>query len=223
MELIMDCYIEKMHDISWREVKTDYSFYEKEVRFGILKEIILSLHPRAILDVGCGSGYLAYLLKEHNSNITIHGLDVSTEALKQAKSLDKKYKLDINRDNFPEEESNFDLVVCSEVLEHLIDVRHCLTEICRVLNHRGKLIVTVPNFSFWRFRIDALLGRIPYVVYDERHLQIFNQELLSQKLTDAGFKVLKIIGIRSRLKFLLKTSTSFFSETLIAVASKNQL
>lgn len=216
----MDNYSEKIHDQDWREVKKEYSFYEKEVRFEIIKNFILSEHPNTVLDVGCGSGYLTYLLKEGNPHILVHGFDVSSEALKQAASLDKKYRLDINYQNIPEKDNSYDIVVCSEVLEHLINVRHCLMEINRVLKDQGKLIVTVPNFSFWRFRIDSLTGRIPYVVSDERHIQTFNKELLTKRLNEAGFNVLQLIGTRIRLKFLLRLSVSFFSETLIVLASK---
>jgi ubiquinone/menaquinone biosynthesis C-methylase UbiE len=111
-------------------------------------------------------------------------------------------------------------VVCSEVLEHLVNVRHCLREIGRVLKTSGKLVVTVPNFSFWKFRIDSLMGRVPYVVSDEMHLQTFNKTLITRALSDAGFEVMSITGIRSELKFLLKISPSCFSETLIVTARK---
>jgi 2-polyprenyl-6-hydroxyphenyl methylase/3-demethylubiquinone-9 3-methyltransferase len=215
-------YIEKIHDQDWREGKKDYSFFEKEARFEIVKNLILSKQPNIVLDVGCGSGYLAFLLEQENPRIFVHGFDVSLEALKLATSLNKKYKLDINYQNIPENDNSYDIVVCSEVLEHLINVRHCLMEINRVLKDQGKLIVTAPNFSFWRFRIDSLTGRVPYVVSDERHIQTFNKELLTKRLNEAGFNVLQLIGTRVRLKFLLRISVSFFSETLIVLASKSK-
>ena len=62
----MESYIQKIHDHSWREVKTDYSFYQNEKRFDILKDILLSRPFGTILDAGCGSGYLAYLIKAEN-------------------------------------------------------------------------------------------------------------------------------------------------------------
>jgi 2-polyprenyl-3-methyl-5-hydroxy-6-metoxy-1,4-benzoquinol methylase len=215
-------YIEKIHDKDWRDVKKDYSFFEKEARFRIISSLILSEHPKTVLDVGCGSGYLAFLLEQENPRILVHGFDVSLEALKLAISLDKKYKLDINYENIPENDSNYDMVVCSEVLEHLFNIQQCLMEINRILKHQGKVVITVPNFSFWRFRIDSLIGRIPYVVSDERHIQTFNKELLTKRLNEAGFDVLQLIGTRVRWKFLLKISISFFSETLIVVASKRK-
>ena len=78
----MGSYIQKIHDYSWREVKTDYSFYQNEGRFDILKDILNSKTPITILDVGCGSGYLAHLIKKKNPKFSVHGFDVSTEALK---------------------------------------------------------------------------------------------------------------------------------------------
>jgi len=216
----MASYIQKIHDDSWREVKTGYSFYQTEGRFDILKDILISQTPGTVLDVGCGSGYLAHLIKKENPQFTVHGFDVSTEALKQAKALDKKYTMNINHDKIPEDDNTYDIVACSEVLEHLVNVRHCLKEIGRVLKNSGKLVVTVPNFSFWKFRSDSLMGRVPYVVSDEMHLQTFNKTLIASMLSDAGFEIMGITGIRSRLNFLLKISASWFSETLIVTARK---
>jgi len=139
-----------------------------------------------------------------------------------AEHIDKKYKLDINYQNIPENDNFYDIVVCSEVLEHLINVRHCLTEINRILKKEGELIVTVPNFSFWRFRVDSLRGRIPYIVSDERHLQTFNKKTLTKILNEGGFRVLRLLGSRVRLKSLLRISASLFSETLIIIATKNK-
>jgi len=216
----MGSYIQNIHDRSWREVKSDYSFYHEEKRFDILKEILISRTPGTILDVGCGSGYLAYLIKKETPQFAIHGFDVSNEALKQAKALDKKYAMNINHDKIPENDTTYDFVVCSEVLEHLVNVRHCLKEIWRVLKNSGKLVVTVPNFNFWKFRIDVLMGRVPYVVSDEMHLQTFNKTLIARTLNDAGFEVMSVTGIRYRVRFLLKISVSWFSETLIVTARK---
>lgn len=216
----MTSYIQEIHDRSWREVKTDYAFYRQEQRFGVLKEIITAQSPGTVLDVGCGSGYLAYLLKSESADIRVHGFDISTEALKQATALDEKYALNISLDRVPADDRTYDLAVCSEVLEHLVDVRHCLAEIGRVLKDGGILVVTVPNFSYWKFRIDALLGRIPYIVSDEMHLQTFNRGYIASLLGDAGFEVTRVYGIRSRIKHLLQISVSWFSETLIITARK---
>lgn len=215
-------YIEKIHNKDYQKKKKDYSFFENEKRFEILEDLILHQHPERVLDIGCGSGYLAFLLKQKNPHVFIHGFDLSSEGLKMAEHIDKKYKLDINYQNIPENDNFYDIVVCSEVLEHLINVRHCLTEINRILKKEGELIVTVPNFSFWRFRVDSLRGRIPYIVSDERHLQTFNKKTLTKILNEGGFRVLRLLGSRVRLKSLLRISASLFSETLIIIATKNK-
>jgi 2-polyprenyl-3-methyl-5-hydroxy-6-metoxy-1,4-benzoquinol methylase len=216
----MDNYTEYIHNQSWQNTKSEYSFYKTETRFEILKSIIISENPSMVLDVGCGSGYLSYILKQENPNIYVHGFDISDEALRQASTLDKKYKLDINKKVIPEDANNYDMVICSEVLEHLVDIRNCLCEIRRVLKNTGKLVITVPNFSFWKFRIDSLLGRIPYVVTDERHLQTFNVKSLTEIMDKSGFDILRLEGIRTRFQSLLNISVSLFSETLIVKACK---
>jgi 2-polyprenyl-3-methyl-5-hydroxy-6-metoxy-1,4-benzoquinol methylase len=214
-------YIEKIHDEDWENIKKDDSYFKNEQRFGIIKDIIMKEQPDIVLDVGCGSGYLASLIKKENPHIVIHGFDVSAVALKKAEALDKKYQLDINYQNIPESDKYYDVVVCSEVMEHLLDVGYCLFEMKRVLKESGRLVLTVPNFGFWRFRIDSLFGKVPFIISDKRHFQVFNKEILITKLKEAGLEIVHLTGIRSRLKSLLRVSPSLFTETLIATFKKS--
>jgi SAM-dependent methyltransferase len=54
-----------------------------------------------------------------------------------------------------------DLVVCTEVVEHLLWPQRLLKEISRVLVYKGKLLVSVPNVTSLTYRLAWLMGRIP--------------------------------------------------------------
>ena len=208
------------HEEEWRSIKYDYSFFEGVSRYEFLKGLILSTSSEIILDVGCGSGYLAYLLKRERPSLEIHGCDIAEAALVQSREvLDVAYHLDLDRANLPEPNYKFDLVVCSEVLEHLYDVDHCIREIARVLKPGGFFIVTVPNLGLWRFRLEVLRGRIPSIIADERHVQTFNVSRLESLLGDYEFRITSVMGMRNRWPWLLRYSVELFSETIIIQAT----
>ena len=70
-------------------------------------------------------------------------------------------EVDISTDTLPYEDASFDLVVASEVLEHLLDADHALREIRRVLRADGGLVLTTPNLASWANRVQLALGYQP--------------------------------------------------------------
>lgn len=61
----------------------------------------------------------------------------------------------------PFAEEAFDLIICTEVLEHLLWPQQLLKEAHRVLSHDGKIIVSIPNIASLSYRIGWLLGHMP--------------------------------------------------------------
>jgi len=208
------------HEEDWRSKKYDYSVFEGVRRYEFLKGLILSTNSEIILDVGCGSGYLAHLLKRERPSLEIHGCDIAEAALVQSREvLDVAYYLDLDRANLPEPNDKFDLVVCTEVLEHIYDVSRCVREIARVLKPGGFFIVTVPNLSFWRFRLEVLRGRIPSLIANELHIHAFNVSRLESLLRDYEFRITSVMGMRNRWPWLLRFSVELFTETIIIQAT----
>lgn len=206
----------KDYETIWREWKGTYdTFFSDRNRFKCCIDLVLKSRPGVVLDMGCGPGYFAYLLKQNNPKIIVHGLDISKTALDKASYLDKKFELDIDKRDVPQQDESYDVVVCTQFLEHIYDVRHALTEMCRLLKKGGIGVISVPNCVFWRFRIYFLLGRIPEWILNEQHIRFFNIALLKRKVEEAGLKVIKILGSRRRYPFLCSISKSLFSEWLI--------
>ena len=95
----------------------------------LIKEVFA---PRRVLDVGCGPGFLMYLL--HELGVEAQGVDFSASS----RTLAPEAIADRIRigpvDRLEERSRAFDLVICREVLEHLtvLQVRRAVSEICRV-------------------------------------------------------------------------------------------
>lgn len=114
-------------------------------------EKIKHKNPKSILDVGCGDGFYLHLLYELLPKAKIVGIDKDNNALKSAsinlkgKSLRLKYE-DIYNLSFAN--NSFDVVLASEVLEHLKDDFKGLKEIYRILKPGGLLLISVPHANY---------------------------------------------------------------------------
>lgn len=172
--------------------KYDY-FYGGEDRKDLYVDLIGKGHR--ILEVGCRSGNLTQYFYEGNDVV---GIDVDRNALKEFK---KRLNLtgqwvDVDSEDFPFAEAHFDVVVFSEVMEHLRFPQKALKEIARVLKPDGRLIGSVPNAFRFRNRLKFLLGK-PYEV-DASHLRSYSHALLRKELS-SYFDQIKIHPISGHL------------------------
>jgi SAM-dependent methyltransferase len=154
------------------------------------------------LDVGCGDGQTAgpWLIERGCEYV---GVDVAETAVRQARALGFDARLIQDASLLPFEEASFDVALSIEVFEHLFAPHLAAAEIHRVLRPGGALIVTVPNVSYWRRRLDlALLGRWnPFgddlsveQPWRDPHIRFFNPQSLRHMLRGAGFRTMHLEG-----------------------------
>jgi ubiquinone/menaquinone biosynthesis C-methylase UbiE len=116
-----------------------------------IKTLLLCLEKleiKTVLDAGCGEGFILSKLRQKNIGREMEGFDFSEEALSAGKKLFPNLVLrkgDIN--DMPYENSSFDLVLCTEVMEHLEQPTEALHEIVRV--SRKYCLLSVPNEPFF--------------------------------------------------------------------------
>ncbi len=121
----------------------------------------------------------------------------------------------MDKADLPMPDGAYDVVICSEVLEHIYDVDHALAELARVLKPTGAGLVTVPNVVYWRYRLSVLLGRVPIPLDDDRHLHQFNRERLARKIGKAGLTIERTVGHGIRMRALATWCPTLFSDTLV--------
>jgi len=144
-----------------------------------------------ILDVGCGSGAMLGFLKKYGQ---VYGLDASKKAVSICKRLgyfDVKCCL---ADKMSYSDSSFDIVVLSDILEHVEEDRAVLQEAGRVLKSNGIALITVPASQKLWSKNDEVL----------HHKRRYSRQQLKQ-LAD-GFKVRKV----SYIHFLQYFPVRFF-------------
>lgn len=131
-------------------------YYENEAKevpiFGSQREIslaenIINVLPDSIgnvLDVGCGEGYLLFKIRKKYNSASLYGMDISKGRIKKTKEKVPKATLlrgDILSLPFPN--NSFDVVVCSQLLEHISKYKKAIEELIRI--GKKHVIITVPN------------------------------------------------------------------------------
>lgn len=111
-----------------------------------LKQLFSDLSHGYLLDVGCGLGYLTRALGEGYIRV---GFENDINALKINRDTDLNNLVQGHAEKLPFSEKSFDVVICSEVLEHLPKGKDevVFSEMARVLKPGGRLLVTVPSLE----------------------------------------------------------------------------
>ena len=92
-----------------------------------------------LLDVGCGSGSL---LKKFD-NVNRFGIDISAKYLEHLSGENITLCLSLIED-MPFKDNYFDMITCTDVLEHVLDLNGSLSNIARVLKPGGMLLIRCP-------------------------------------------------------------------------------
>jgi ubiquinone/menaquinone biosynthesis C-methylase UbiE len=111
-------------------------------------ELVAMSGADSILDVGCGEGFTVDRLLSVDGHLPIQGVDYDLPALREARAKHPEIFFqmgDIRRLPFADE--SFELVLCLEVLEHLLEPMPALEELRRVSGCR--CLISVPNEPFF--------------------------------------------------------------------------
>ena len=151
-----------------------------------------------IVDGGCGEGHLLEKIVEGRRGNDYFGIDITESALKDAevRCPHAQYQCgNLSHTGYPDR--FFDVVTCTEVIEHIYEWRQILMEFHRILKPEGRLIITFPNEVLWtasRF----LLGRRPIKVTD--HVNSFTPGIMRRAIP---MTLLKQVNLPLRLPFFI--------------------
>lgn len=124
---------------------------EKEHVFWAVNQLVSDLglsKGKRILELGCGLGYLTYALRKKGYDAT--GLDISAKAISKAIDAFGEYYLCEDLFVYANSTSDkYDLIIMTELVEHLEQPIEFISAAKSLLNEGGKLAVTTPNKSFF--------------------------------------------------------------------------
>ncbi len=141
--------------------------------------------------MGCGNGYLAGQLLRQGYNVT--GLDASETGIKHAKDKHPKgifHVASVYDDLSEQFGTGWDIVLSSEVVEHLYYPRLYATNITNLLKPNGFLIISTPYHGYFKNLILSLANawdKHHTVLWDGGHIKFWSYKTLKNLLQKSGF------------------------------------
>lgn len=176
------------------EMDTSAYMKEAEVEAGhwwftgrrkLFSEQILALYPRPetlrCLDIGPSSGTNLRMLRDIGAG-ELSGIDMSPEAVAICREKGFDRVTEGRVEEMPFADGSFDLVLATDILEHVDEEARTLQEIRRVLAQKGTLLLAVPAF-------ECLWGHQDIIAHHKRRYRL---PQVSTLLESAGFRVTKI-------------------------------
>ena len=167
-----------------------------------------------ILEVGCGDGSFFHYIKDKFRRL--YGTEIAKEAAGTAKKQGITLSLtDLNL-SLPYKDNTFDAVSCTEVIEHLLDPYLLLSEIYRVLQPNGQLVLTTPNIRYFRNLYKLIFkGIFPHTTADTfvwggGHLHHFTRKDINTLLNKTGFKKIAFSINQDQFLFSKKRNVTRF-------------
>lgn len=171
----------------------------------------------SVLDVGCGGGSIAMHLAKLGYRVT--GVDPDQQAIEAAMKRAETSETDTTffvapGEKLPFPASSFDVVICSEVLEHVENLETTLDEVYRVLRFGGVLLFSTPNRTILThlllikvaqdWRPTRVMGRI-----EHRLDRLIRPGELATQLDLLGIDVYEIKGVRMPIGTLPSVLTNY--------------
>jgi len=153
---------------------------------------------KLVLDIGAGPGDISEEIRKQNNAVV--SLDLP-QIIRQARDFPDLTLIAADANYPPFRDKTFDIVYSGQLIEHILDVKHFLNEVRRILKDDGKLVIDCPNTARLRNRIGLLLG---YVTSwhewnkEPEHIRYWTHQTLLECLMQNGFQPLEIRGAKSR-------------------------
>jgi ubiquinone/menaquinone biosynthesis C-methylase UbiE len=159
-----------------------------------LDELFEAASPTSLLDVGCGEGVLVHQWAQRLGKARVVGIDLEEPSIQagwvQHQAPNLEYRT-MRAENLPFADNEFDLACAIEVLEHVPDPEHTLSEMARCAENR--LLVSVPREPMWRMLNMARGAYLSDLGNTPGHLNHWSKRSFVQVLSRYG----KVVEARS--------------------------
>jgi 2-polyprenyl-3-methyl-5-hydroxy-6-metoxy-1,4-benzoquinol methylase len=177
---------ELFYDSIAKEFDSMMNSYDLQRRLEIIYDELLpdDITDKRTIDLGCGTGWFSKKACERNAQLI--SLDISEKLVQLTRKRTKKPGVISDASNTPFSPCTFDIVVSSEMLEHLYNPASGIIEIDRILAPGGIVIITTPNRRWqWLVILSTKLGLRPFEGYEN----FLGFEELKQLLLNNGFVI----------------------------------
>ena len=179
-------------------------FYDTSMKVNLIQRVwhrrrfrwiagLVSQVNGSVLDIGCDGGNLTEIVAGKTGARQVVGIDISQESVAYSRNKLPRVHFAVGHaEELPFRDGTFDMIFCSEVLEHVERPDKLLAEMKRCLKEDGYAIVEVPteNLVFktiWYFWTRFGRGR----AWHHAHVVDFRGGLLHRLVKDAGFRIVR--------------------------------
>ena len=184
-----------------------------EYLFPIVSNSLKTLPAGArVLDLGCGNG--TFISSFRGRGWDLYGADFSSSGVEIARKSFPEVSFvlaDATRQPispfFTENAGSFDVIISTEVIEHVYDPRGLLKNARSLLKPGGMLILSTPYHGYLKNLLLALTGKLDQhftVLWDHGHIKFWSRKTLTSALTEAGFEQICFFGA-GRLPWMWKS------------------
>jgi 2-polyprenyl-3-methyl-5-hydroxy-6-metoxy-1,4-benzoquinol methylase len=174
-----------------------------------VRDDVASYIPRTrgtLLDVGGGTGATAAYLKRRGIASRVGVID-QVASSRAAAGLDFHRSGDLEDSEFLTsvlaEEGPFEVILCLDILEHLVDPWSTVAALHRALAPGGHIVASIPNVRHWRVSAGLFLGNrwrlTDAGILDRTHLRFFVKDTAIELMTHTGL-VLELVATPPRMR-----------------------
>lgn len=171
-----------------------YSEFNNNPYGSQVKVIEMVGKEKKVLEIGCATGRISQRLSENGCKV--FGIEIDTKSATQArKYCEEVIKADIETIlELPYQKKFFDIILLSNILEHLKSPQDTLNFLLKYLKDGGYVIIVLPNVTNYSIRLKLLFGNFEYEesgILDKTHLRFFNEKTAKELLNDANLEIIK--------------------------------
>lgn len=206
--------------------------YFSNIRHDLISLIPKNFKADKVLEIGCGSGETLNYLQSNGIANNVTGIDIVKIRESHQSNLDRFIAGNIENINLDFSKNSFDLILCGDVLEHLINPWEALKRLKPFLKDDGYLIASIPNIRFYKVLYKVFIsGDFKYEnegILDKTHLRFFCYKNIIDLFNSSGYKIDKIVSdfdvVKCKRtyanKVLFHLFRNFFTIQYLTVAQK---
>lgn len=161
-----------------------------EKHLSVIMNLIEGGHYRKILDIGTGTGYLAFPLAEKYSTSVVYGIDIAETIIRKNNELVKEKGIEnlifqsFDGLTYPFAEESFDLIVTRYAFHHFPNINEAVCQMNQLLVKGGRALIIDPmrNKSDQNKVIDEYMK-----VKKDGHIQFYSESELEELFSNNGF------------------------------------
>ena len=158
---------------------------------------LLPEHYSRVLEIGCAEGdFRENLIQEHE----YWGVEpIESKATLASKKLDKVLIGTYQKMSYQIPNDYYDLVICNDVIEHMVDHDKFFLSIKKKIKKDGCLVASIPNVRYLPNLIQILVKKdweyTDYGILDKTHLRFFTKKSLTRTIVDNGYIIDQFMGL----------------------------